>query len=340
MPRSLMTPTVSIVIPVRICTDYLRETIAHLRRQKYKKFELLVVTDNKENIDGAKVIASGAPGPAYKRNLGARIARGNILAFLDDDSYPSANWLGNALRLFARSDDICGVCGPCLTPPNDDTRQKASGWVWASWLGSGGAGLYRNRISQRREVDDYPSVNLLIRKKDFVRVGGFDIRHWPGEDTKLCLDLTKKLGKKIIYDPGVLVYHHRRQIFRDHLQQIKRYAQRRGFFAKKFPETSFRLGYLMPTIFIFGLVVGGIFSFLWPHFRPFYILAIAVYLFLVFLAGLEVFYKEKNLYLSLLSIAAIFLTHLWYGFWWPIGYSQKDMGVTPHRVRKNRYIGG
>jgi len=333
---------VAVVIPVRTATTYLEETISFLRKQSYKKYELIVVTDEEEKIETARVIASKKPGPAYKRNLGVKKARGKILAFLDDDSYPQKDWLKNAIRVFEEDKDIVAVCGPSLTPPNDSIRQKASGWVWASWFGSAGAGTYRNKVSHRREVDDFPSVNLLVRKKDFERVGRFDIKHWPGEDTKLCLGLTKGLGKKIIYDPKVIVYHHRRPIFGPHLKQISRYAVRRGFFAKKYPETSRRLGYFAPTIFISGLVIGSIISLFYPFFENIYFTALVIYTGLLLISGAEVLIKEKDLYLSWLVMIAIFFTHVCYGIYFPYGFFRKDLGIVPHEIDKQRkrYVGG
>lgn len=331
---------VSVIIPVRTITDYVRETVEFLNKQTEEDFEILIVTDKKEFLKGAKVIPSGEPTPAYKRNLGAEVARGEILAFLDDDSYPSSNWLKNSLEIF-KNKEVTGVCGPTLTPPSDNIYQKASGWVWISWLGSGGAGVYRNRVMSRREVDDFPSVNLLIRKKDFRKVGGFDINHWPGEDTKLCLDLVKS-GKKIIYDPEVLVYHHRRAVFLPHLKQISRYALRRGYFAKVFPETSFRLGYFIPSLFAYGLLLGCTFVLFLPFLRfPFYLL-FAVYYLLLLISMAEVLVKERNLALAILTMEAIFMTHITYGLLFPFGFFQSNLKTVPHEVdlRRKVYLGG
>ncbi|MFC1790403.1 glycosyltransferase [Patescibacteria group bacterium] len=334
---------VSIIIPVRVTTPYLKETIAFLKKQSFTGFETIVVTDESEKISGVKVIASGEPGPAYKRNLGATKAKGRILAFLDDDSYPSKNWLKVAVGIFKdRGDSVTGVCGPCLTPPKDNLLQKASGWVWASRLGSGGAGTYRNRVCSQREVDDFPSVNLLVRKKDFLEVGGFDIKHWPGEDTKLCLDLVKKLKKKIVYDPGVIVYHHRREVFGPHLKQISRYARRRGFFAKKFPQTSNRIGFWLPTFFVGGVFCGGLISFFWRPLRLVYFFALVIYLGILSATGVKIFAVEKNAQIALLTMPAIVATHFWYGLLFPLGYFNKDLGVVPHRIdkKKKKYLGG
>jgi len=331
---------VSVIIPVRTITNYVRETVSFLKKQTVKNFEVLIVTDQKESLKGVKIVPSGEPTPAYKRNLGAKAAKGEILAFLDDDSYPDSNWLKNSLQIFEDL-KITAVCGPTITPPSDNIYQKASGWVWASWLGSGGAGVYRNRIMPRREIDDFPSVNLLVRKNDFEKVKGFDVNHWPGEDTKLCLDLVN-LGKKIIYDPSVLVYHHRRSVFINHLKQISRYAMRRGYFARVFPQTSFRFGYLIPSLFAYGLFIGGILSFFFPAVRFLFCSFFAFYYLLLLLSGMEVFVKEKNILLAALVMSSILATHLTYGILFPFGFFQKTLKTVPHKIDLKRrvYVGG
>ena len=331
-------PLVSVIIPVKEINDYLRqETIPALLKQTYQNFEIIILPDRPSREKSASwrtktKIIPGWPktGPADKRDLGAIKARGKILAFLDDDSYPAEHWLNKAIQVFGQNKEIAGVCGPTLTPPDNNLRQKASGYVWSSWLGSGGAGTYRCAISHKREVDDYPSVNLLVRKSDFLAVGGFDSHFWPGEDTKLCLDLTKKLGKKIIYDPKVLVYHHRREVFGPHLRQISRYALHRGHFARILPETSFRIGYLVPTLFVLGLISGLFLIFVYPVFGFVYFTILGIYLVALLTTAFQVYLKEKNLKLALLIIPSILITHLVYGILFIKGF------LTPKLLSKYR----
>jgi cellulose synthase/poly-beta-1,6-N-acetylglucosamine synthase-like glycosyltransferase len=323
----------SIIIPVKEINDYIRkETIPALLKQDFKSFEIIVLPDKPSKEKFAKTLIIPTfpkTGPADKRDLGASKAKGKILAFLDDDSYPVSGWLKKAKTVFEESDRIAAVCGPTLTPPHNNIKQKASGFVWSTWLGSGGAGTYRCDIGKRREVDDYPSVNLLVTKKDFLKVGGFNCRWWPGEDTKLCLDLTQKLGKKIIYEPKVLVYHHRREILKPHLRQISRYAIHRGHFAKVLPKTSLRFGYLLPTFFTLGLFIGPLLivaSYL-IHWLVLFKVLVLIYLFFVFFylgmlfaTGLKVVKQEKNIKLSFLTMTAIFITHIVYGILFVRGF--------------------
>ena len=52
---------------------------------------------------------------------------------------------------------------------------------------------------------------------------------------------------RLLYDPNVVVYHHRRPLFTQHLRQIFNVGVHRGFFFKRHPETSRHLLYLIPT---------------------------------------------------------------------------------------------
>lgn len=315
-------PLFSIIIPVRTETAYLRETLEKLKKLTFRSFEVLVITDK----------ISGSVSPAIKRNLGAKKSRGQYLAFLDDDSYPDKNWLKNAATLF--SEDITALCGPCLTPPSDSLTQKASGLVWSSYLGSGGAGSYRNSIGAKRYVDDFPSVNLIVKKEDFLKIKGFDTHHWPGEDTILCSALVYKLHKKILYHPSVRVFHHRRSAVIPHLQQITRYALHRGNFARIYPKTSLRLGYLLPSLFSLYLI-----SLIFFH-PLFYLYPLFLYLLLLLITFISFLVSRYLFLVSLLATITIPATHVYYGILFIIGFFSSHLDFIPHKTNEKGYVGG
>jgi len=318
-------PIFSIIIPIRKTNKYLKETISKIKKQTYKSFELLIIDDK----------ISGAVSPAIKRNIGAKKAIGQYLAFLDDDSYPDKDWLKNAYKIIKKSKNISAVCGPCLTPLKDNSLQKASGLVWSSWLGSGGAGTYRNSIQKPRLVQDYPSVNLIVNKKDFNAIKGFSTHHWPGEDTILCLNLTDKLKKKIYYHPSIVVYHHRRSVIIPHLQQITRYALHRGLFSRLYPKTSLKIGYLIPSFFVLYLI-----SLIFIN-NVYYLIPLFTYLILLIITFVQ-FTATNNLYVNVLATITIPITHLYYGILFIIGFFKKNLDFTPHEINKKtgNYLGG
>lgn len=290
----------SIIVPFKKPTSYLHECLARIEKQSYRNFEIILLPDQKEKFPSSKlrVIPTGQIGPAEKRDIGAKKSTGDILAFIDDDAYPHKDWLKNMVKNFA-DQEIAAVGGPGVTPPDVSWQEQASGWFAASPFG-GGSYTYRFLPADTRFIDDYPSMNLAVRKSDFLKVGGFDSNYWPGEDTKLCLDLTHKLGKKIIYDPKVLVYHHRRELWGSHLRQIGNYGLHRGYFAKVLPKTSFRLVYFLPSCLVLGLILVP------------YAVILPYCLFLV-ANGFWVTRKSRSLFQGLLSMPVVFLTHLWYG---------------------------
>lgn len=321
-------PPVSIIIPVKEINDYIREAVPYLLSLAYPDFEVLILPDRSapggsgEDFGPRVRIIPTHPktGPADKRDIGADEARGEILAFTDDDAYPRRDWLKNAVDYF-KDPNVAAVCGPGVTPPNDSVLQKAGGWVSASLLGGGPEAYYRFFPGERRKVGDYPSMNFIVRKSDFQAVGGFDSHFWPGEDTKLCLDLTRKLGKKIIYDPEVLVYHHRRPLFIPHLRQNGRYGLHRGHFARALPETSRRVSYFIPSLFTLFLLLTPLLSWAIEPALPrasfflniCYLLLVTCYLLLLLLTSAWVYKNGRNLKVALLVIPGIFATHIWYG---------------------------
>ncbi len=309
-------PLVSIIIvDYRANHPYLQESLQAIKKQSYSNYEIILVSDyqNKLKFPKLKHVNLGKTmGPAPKRDLGAKLAKGEILAFLDDDAYPTKNWLKYLVSTFS-SDNVAAVGGPGLTPPGISWQEEASGWVSTSPLGSGPY-TYRFLPRTKQEIDDFPSMNLAVRKKDFFKVGGYDSHYYPGEDTKLCLDLTHKLKKKIIYEPKAIVYHHRRPLWLPHLKQNGNFGLHRGFFARILPQTSLRFVYLLPSMLVLGLIFLISASF-YPHTLPLSRFWIIFYLYFgsLIINSLWIFRYSASFFQAIISIPAIFLTHFWYG---------------------------
>ena len=82
------------------------------------------------------IIPTGKVRPAEKRNIGINAAKGDLVAFIDDDAYPDAHWLEYAVKYFG-DESIGAVGGPGVTPPGDGFLARAGGRVYYSLLVSG-----------------------------------------------------------------------------------------------------------------------------------------------------------------------------------------------------------
>ena len=329
-------PLVSIIIPLKKINDYIKEETEYLLEQTYKNFELIILPDfcEGEEIDleifkdkRIKIIETGNLPPALKRAKGVEISNGEILAFLDDDTYPEKDWLKNSLRAM-ETKNIKALGGPAVTSPKDNFSKQISGLIYGSALMSG---KHKARYvpDKVQYVRDYPSCNFIITKELYEKVGGFDSEYWPGEDTILCNNIMKA-NEKILYTPEALVYHHRRDLFFGHFKQLKGYAWHRGYFVKKFGGNSFELSYFIPSIFLLWTVflpIALIFNL--PIFINNLIPVLSEKIITVFLLAPHTLYficligswiSSFSLIKGFCKIVGIFLSHLVYGFFFIKGF--------------------
>ena len=156
--------------------------------------------------------------PAEKRNYALKKAKGDLIAFIDSDAYPRADWLDSVILVHGNT---VGVCGPGIIPFDAPFCEKAADLVFKLLPFS-----YRVTPKKRRFVTDYPTFNLIVRKDIIDRVGGF--QHFlTGEDTLFC-QAVSQYGD-ILYHPEIVVYHNRRPLFIPYFKQIATWAWHRGF---------------------------------------------------------------------------------------------------------------
>ena len=153
----------------------------------------------------ARVIVTGPVTISAKRNIGAAETDRTFLAFIDSDAYPAEGWLANAIRELQADPDL-GICGgPNVSPPDARGSERYVGLAQRSALVTGHLN-FRKQIAPARYCDDLPSCNMVMRRADYLALGGMDERLYIYEDKDLCRRVTEA-GKKILFTPDVLVYH-------------------------------------------------------------------------------------------------------------------------------------
>ena len=324
VPEEQTGPRFSLIVACPGDSVVLRRLIDALKVQTYRNFEVIFLPDRllvrPEVNYRFRIVATGPVRPARKRNMGSLVATGDILVFIDDDAYPREDWLATAAARFT-DPAIDALGGPGLTPPEDPPKAHLSGAIFASPLVSGNFRCRYFIEGPLRRVEDFPSCNLFVRKAAFEAVRGFREDFWPGEDTLLCADLQRQ-GYALWYEPRVVVYHHRRPVFGPHLRQVGRYALHRGYFARRIGLNSRRISYMIPALFVLGLIFGVPICLWLPLLWWAYGSVVGLYLFLTWADALL---EAPSLRMTAPFWLGLVATHLWYG----VRFIQ---GVFSHRM--------
>lgn len=211
-------PLLSIIIPNRERTADLTRCLESIKKQAYKNYEVIIIDDaSKEQTVYRHPLfrelsvqvhrQQKSRGAAAAKNLGARVAAGRFLMFLDSDvELLDREVLGSVVRLLEKDDRIGGVGGDLETWRQDEfllpqrTVSMKTGKVTKTFFD------WRNVYLESEVIS---SCNLTVRKDLFFRLNGFEeIFKTYYEDTDFCLRL-RELGYKLITSSRTLAIHHK-----------------------------------------------------------------------------------------------------------------------------------
>ena len=221
---------VTVIMPVeRIGGEAQRAVESVLRQQMPFPFELIVVSAEPLTLspdNRVRNVVEKNRNPATRRNRAVSEARGEILAFIDDDAQAGEGWLANAVSYFDAHPDVLALGGPDPAPIDSSPEELISETLLATaYLGSGVA-AHENRkgVFDVRSPSDVALVNLFVRKNAFT---GFDEKiGYIGEDTALLEGLRAR--GRVVYNDGVRVFHRRRPFPMPYLKQRWRYRVKTG----------------------------------------------------------------------------------------------------------------
>jgi GT2 family glycosyltransferase len=236
-------PRISVVICTYNGERWLPGCFEALSRVDYPDWEAIVVSDG--SVDRSVELARDRPGVrliestenrglASARNLGLGAATGEIVAYLDDDARPDADWL-RQLALAFQCSSHAAIGGPNLAPPDDGPV--------AQCVAAAPGGPVHVLVDDDL-AEHIPGCNMAIRRDCLEVIGGFDPRYWiAGDDVDLCWRLQRE-GYTIGFSPAAVVWHHRRASVRRYLKQQYEYGKAEGLLHEKWPERYNRLGHL------------------------------------------------------------------------------------------------
>ena len=208
----------SVVIPHYNDLEALSVCTASLRLQSWpaERMEVIVADNNsacgveavQRAAAGYRVVQASIQGAGPARNAGAAVARGEILAFLDSDCDPQADWIENGVRALATY-DFAG--GHVVTTARDPSRPTAV----EAWELVFGFDFERYIL-----VEGYTgSGNMWVWRKVFDAVGGF--RAGVAEDMDWSFRATAA-GFRLGYERGAIVSHLARSDWKGLLKRWRR----------------------------------------------------------------------------------------------------------------------
>jgi cellulose synthase/poly-beta-1,6-N-acetylglucosamine synthase-like glycosyltransferase len=145
-----------------------------------------------------RILVQEWSGPAIARNYGARNARGEYLAFTDDDCEPSPAWLSALEQCFHLNPDA--LVGGRVLNALTENRCAAASQILSDFL----CAFYTNKGVPRF----FTSNNLALRREGFQQLGAFD-ESFPlpaAEDRELCTRWVLS-GGLMVHSFDAVVYH-------------------------------------------------------------------------------------------------------------------------------------
>jgi GT2 family glycosyltransferase len=228
------------------------------------------------------------------RNFGTKNARGNIVAFIDADCQIQKTWLKDALKNF--HDSKIAAVGSRLS-------HLESTWVAKCWS------IMHSEKIVSGETEWVPSGNMVVARKCFQEVNGFDEQLRTSEDYDLCLRLRSK-GYKIISDPKISSLHLKppRTLLEFYKKEKWHGQEMLKIFLDRNQKPS--RAFMYATFYLFcmvGIILGGIISLL---FRNHWVLLLSTSAFILtpFLLGIETAYRSRN-YKYVFALGLMFMDY-------------------------------
>jgi GT2 family glycosyltransferase len=196
----------------------LERAVVSVEAQTRPALETVVVVDHnpallaraRSELPGVHSVSNrGERGLSGARNSGVEVARGDVVAFLDDDAAAAHEWLERLAACYG-DDDVLGVGGsiepmwprarPPWFPPEFD-------WVVGC--------TYRGMPSSRTSVRNLIGANMSLRRNALAAVAGFrsgigrvGTRPVGCEETELCIRALQRWpGRRFVYEPQARVAH-------------------------------------------------------------------------------------------------------------------------------------
>lgn len=199
--------------------DQLLAAVESVRRQSAAPREIIIVIDHNPSLlarvrqhvpDALVVENSESRGLSGARNSGIRVARGDVIAFIDEDAVAQPDWLASLMRGYAEP-QVIGV-GGAIKPVWQGGRPS---WFPSEFDWVVGC-TYTGMPTKTAPIRNLIGCNMSFRREVFALGGGFrsgigrvGSRPVGCEETELCIRTRQRWPQsEFRYDPTACVHHH------------------------------------------------------------------------------------------------------------------------------------
>lgn len=194
----------SVVVPVYNHWHLIPKLLTCLKNQTLpqKYFEVILVENGSSSIkvplelaDNVKIVNCSTPGSYAARNQGVEVAQAQWLCFTDADCMPKPAWLTSYYETIQQlKSNYCLLCGPVSMTVD---RQNATWYAIYDKV----KGIPQKRYFKKGYA---ATANLVVSKRVFDEVGGFDSLRYSGGDAAFCLDAQSKNAQFLWVEDGVV----------------------------------------------------------------------------------------------------------------------------------------
>jgi len=215
---------------VIICTydryDLLPKAVASLTRQTFpaSKFEIVIVDNSPDpgrssevsedyvGLSNLKWVIERKPGLSNARNVGIELARGEIVAFIDDDAIADSSWLDEMVSAFARFPAHAVAAGGQVIPIWEQPRPP---WLHDKLLGYVSVVDWGGELRYAKPHEWVAGTNLAFRRDAVRDAGGFSVHLGRNRGSYALLsndetELIERMGSwggRLLYVPEAKVQH-------------------------------------------------------------------------------------------------------------------------------------
>lgn len=246
-------PLVSVIIVTRNRTTYLKDSLELLKQVDYPNFETIVVdsSTNEETYQLLKTYSTikyfryyNGKNMAISRNIGLLQARGEIVAFIDDDSFVEKDWLKEIVNGF--SDDTIGGVGGRVIQDNISLQTDDSSQVGRITDEGLFLGFFDYVGDKPFKVDYLVGCNMAFRREILEKLGGFDPVFSVLNDIDISIRV-RRLGYHLNFNPKAILIHKmvkRELLPRERMNLESQYIYKRNYSYVLFKNDGFKWKYI------------------------------------------------------------------------------------------------